>query len=122
MCPRTLFPCVHACAHVCVCVRARRSSPPQAQLYLSWKKFALEKEELAAGARRRRLDGLLDMRIRHENQVIALDAERRRAVGAVAEAVDKVRHTHMSTHGHSTARRARTHDFRFMSTPHTLVY
>lgn len=50
----------------------------------------LEKDELLAAARRRKLDALLELRIQHENQIIALDQDRKRVLGTVGEAVDKV--------------------------------
>ncbi len=53
----------------------------------------LEKDELLAAARRRKLDALLELRVQHENQIIALDQDRKRVLGTVGEAVDKVGHT-----------------------------
>jgi hypothetical protein len=63
-----------------VCERA------QAQLYVCWKRCCLEKEEVLVAARRRRLDGLHEMRLEYENEVIGLDSDRRRALGAVGDA------------------------------------
>jgi hypothetical protein len=63
----------------------------QAQLYLSWKKAQLEREELLCAARHRRYSALTDLRIRHENHIIVLENERRAALGAVVDAVESVR-------------------------------
>jgi hypothetical protein len=72
------------------CVRRAWAGWRQAQLYVCWKRCCVEKEEVVAAARRRRVDSLHELRLQYENEVIGLDADRRRALGAVGDAVDKV--------------------------------
>ena len=63
----------------------------QAQLYVSWKKALLEREDILCATRHRRYEAMADLRTRHENQIIVLENQRRENLGAVLDAVEAVR-------------------------------